>query len=361
MSLEVDIRKKMRDFDLQVSFSEQRKRIGILGASGCGKSMTLKSIAGIETPDTGKICAEGRVLYDSARKINLRPQKRNIGYLFQSYALFPTMTVAENIAAGLSGTREEKRRRVREMAERFHLAGLEDHYPSGLSGGQQQRTALARLMACRPEMILLDEPFSAMDAYLKDQLQEQLSEMLEGYTGTVVLVSHNRDEIYRFCDDVLVMEQGQVIRAGEKKAVFAEPRIRQAAVLTGCKNFCSLERRDAHQAFLRDWGIELFTEREIPEETACIGYRAHWFIPVWAREHPEYDGEIPPNSFRVQERRRVKLPFEMNFYLVPQGSRQPENPAYISWFAQENIQKLLEKKGMPDFLQLDEKQILFLK
>lgn len=186
MSLEVDIRKKLRDFDLQVSFSEQRKRIGILGASGCGKSMTLKSIAGIETPDTGKICADGRVLYDSARKINLRPQKRNIGYLFQSYALFPTMTVAENIAAGLSGTREEKRRRVREMAERFHLAGLEDHYPSGLSGGQQQRTALARLMACRPEMILLDEPFSAMDAYLKDQLQEQLSEMLEGYTGTVV-------------------------------------------------------------------------------------------------------------------------------------------------------------------------------
>ena len=361
MSLEVDIRKKMRDFDLQVSFSEQRKRIGILGASGCGKSMTLKSIAGIETPDTGKICAEGRVLYDSARKINLRPQKRNIGYLFQSYALFPTMTVAENIAAGLSGAREEKRRRVREMAERFHLAGLEDHYPSGLSGGQQQRTALARLMACRPEMILLDEPFSAMDVYLKDQLQEQLSEMLEGYAGTVVLVSHNRDEIYRFCDDVLVMEQGQVIRTGEKKAVFAEPRIRQAAVLTGCKNFCSLERRDAHQAFLRDWGIELFTEREIPEETTYIGYRAHWFIPVWAREHPEYDGKIPPNSFRVQERRRVKLPFEMNFYLVPQGSRQPENPEYITWFAQETMQKLLEEKGMPDFLQLDEKQILFLK
>ena len=126
MNLEVDISKKLRDFDLRVSFSEGRKRIGILGASGCGKSMTLKSIAGIETPDAGRICADGRVLYDSARKINQKPQKRNIGYLFQNYALFPAMTVAENIAAGLSGTREEKRRRVREMTGRFHLeAGTE--------------------------------------------------------------------------------------------------------------------------------------------------------------------------------------------------------------------------------------------
>lgn len=159
MGLVVDIKKKMEDFQLDVRFHSEASRIGILGASGCGKSMTLKAIAGIDTPDAGEIVINGRELYHSGHRINIRPQKRNIGYLFQNYALFPTMTVAKNIEAGLKGAKQEKQKRVDEMLRIFRLDGLKDRMPKELSGGQQQRVALARIMAYEPAVILLDEPF----------------------------------------------------------------------------------------------------------------------------------------------------------------------------------------------------------
>ena len=168
MAIEVKIQRKRNTFELNIDFKSDSKRIGILGASGCGKSMTLKSIAGIEPPESGLIKIEGKTVYDSENKVNLKPQKRNIGYLFQNYALFPTMTVEKNIAAGLKGKKQENAKRVREMIEKFQLTGLEKRFPAELSGGQQQRVALARIMAYKPDVILLDEPFSALDMYLKD-------------------------------------------------------------------------------------------------------------------------------------------------------------------------------------------------
>ena len=147
MAINVQVRKKLDSFLLDISFESKSKRIGILGASGCGKSMTLKSIAGIETPDEGRIEVEGRTLFDRERKVNLKPQKRNVGYLFQNYALFPTMNVEKNIAAGLKGSRQGSETRVRQMIEKFRLQGLEKRLPGQLSGGQQQRVALARIMA----------------------------------------------------------------------------------------------------------------------------------------------------------------------------------------------------------------------
>ena len=163
MAIEVKIQRKLNTFELNIDFKSDSKRIGILGASGCGKSMTLKSIAGIEPPESGLIKIEGKTVYDSENKVNLKPQKRNIGYLFQNYALFPTMTVEKNIAAGLKGKKHENAKRVREMIEKFQLTGLEKRFPAELSGGQQQRVALARIMAYKPDVILLDEPFSALD------------------------------------------------------------------------------------------------------------------------------------------------------------------------------------------------------
>ena len=160
MYLHLDIDKKLNDFRLQVSCEGNASRIGILGASGCGKSMTLKSIAGIEKPDKGRIVLGDRTLFDTSGKINLRPQARRVGYLFQNYALFPTMTVEQNIMAGLYGRGVDASKRVKEMITKFQLEGLEKRRPGELSGGQQQRVALARIMAYRPEAILLDEPFS---------------------------------------------------------------------------------------------------------------------------------------------------------------------------------------------------------
>lgn len=348
MAVNVDIQKQLGDFRLDIRFKSSARRIGILGASGSGKSLTLKSIAGIEQPDRGTIEADGRTFYDRDRKISLKPQDRNVGYLFQNYALFPTMTVEKNIAAGLKGGRKEKEARVREMIRKFRLEGLEKHLPGQLSGGQQQRTALARIMACEPGMILLDEPFSALDMYMKDQLQRELSEMLEDYPGTVILVSHNRDEVYRFSEELLVIDQGSVVAAGETKALFRDPVSREAASLTGCKNFSRIRRIDAHTFEAADWGVTLGVDRGIPEDAQWIGYRAHDFIPVW-----ETGGNGRMLPFTLES--IAELPFEKNYY-IKTGSG-----ATVCWFVQREQECLLEEKGMPSFLAFKEDKILFLK
>mgnify|MGYP002799029466 FL=1 len=157
MALEVDVEKTYGSFHLEASFRSEGEPLTLLGPSGCGKSLTLKCIAGIERPDRGRIVLDGQVLFDSAAHIDLPPQRRRVGYLFQQYALFPHMTVAENIAAGCRGLgREERKKRVAELAAMLRLEGLEGLRPRQLSGGQQQRTALARILASEPRAILLD-------------------------------------------------------------------------------------------------------------------------------------------------------------------------------------------------------------
>ena len=179
MAVSIDIEKDFKGLSLRVKFDSTCATMGILGASGSGKSITLRCIAGIETPDRGRIVVNGRTIFDSDQKINLKPQQRRIGYLFQNYALFPTMTVKENIACGYRGkNKQERDKKVQDYITRYHLEGLEDHLPSQLSGGQQQRVALARMMTGEPEMILLDEPFSALDGYLKDVLQRDMQTFL---------------------------------------------------------------------------------------------------------------------------------------------------------------------------------------
>ena len=187
MAIEVAIKKKIESFSLDVSFSAGEEMFALLGASGCGKSMTLKCIAGIETPDEGKIVLNGRTLFDSEKKINLIPQKRKVGYMFQDYALFPNMTVEKNIMAGMGKNPEKSI--VQDYIRRFRLEGLEHHLPRQLSGGQKQRVALARMMASQPEILLLDEPLSALDSFLKWQVEEELQDLLSEIGKTVLFVS----------------------------------------------------------------------------------------------------------------------------------------------------------------------------
>lgn len=349
MSLSVNVKKRFPDFSLDVRFESSASRIGILGASGCGKSMTLKCIAGIETPDQGEILLGPRVMYRSADRTCVKPQKRNIGYLFQNYALFPTMTVAKNVGAGLKGSRRQKEERVREMLHTFQLEGLEERLPGELSGGQQQRVALARIMAYEPEVILLDEPFSALDQFLKDRLQQELYEMLETYAGTVILVSHDRDEIYRFSEELLVMDRGRVITGGKTRELFADPGYLEAARLTGCKNFSRVQRTGAHRMEALDWGIGLQCKREIPGNIAYVGFRAHEFVPVW--------GEKKENCIRFRLAGSAELPFEKNFYILPENEHAREN---LCWFLQKDKWELLREKGLPDYLELPESRLLFL-
>jgi len=280
MALSVQIQKRLGSFLLDVSFETEGEVLALLGASGCGKSMTLKCIAGIETPDSGRIVLGGRTLFDSERHINLSPQKRRVGYLFQQYALFPNMTVEQNVAAGLhSLSKEERHRIVAEKLRTFRLEGTEKLRPHQLSGGQQQRVALARILASEPEVLLLDEPFAALDSYLKWQLELELMDLLKEFPGDVVFVSHQRDEVYRLCQTVCVLTAGRSDAKEPVQSLFEAPGTVSSALLSGCKNYTRIRRLDHHLVECLDWGVTLETASEVPEQATFVGARAHYLRP----------------------------------------------------------------------------------
>ncbi len=257
MSLVVDIEKKLGSFTLHSRFETERGTMALLGASGCGKSVTLKCIAGIMTPDKGHIVLDGEVLFDSDKHIDLTPQQRRVGYLFQQYALFPNMTVAQNILCGVrSGAKEERRKCVTEHLHRFRLDGLEKKYPAQLSGGQQQRVALARILASEPRAILLDEPFSALDSFLKWSLELELSDLLADFKGPILWVSHDLGECCRNCQTVCVMENGLSGAVTDMATLIRHPTTQGAARLVGCRNFLP-GRRTEHGVRLEGWEIKL--------------------------------------------------------------------------------------------------------
>lgn len=284
MALQVDIRKKFSGFNLQVEFETDGGCMGILGASGCGKTMTLKCVAGIEKPDEGRIVLNGKVLFDSEKGINLPARERRVGYLFQNYALFPTMTVEENLEIVIPGKKKGRLPLAAEQIKRFQLEGLEKRYPSQLSGGQQQRVALARMLLYQPDMIMLDEPFSALDGFLKDTLQMEMLELIREYTGDVLMVSHSRDEIYKFCDHMMLLSQGTTILKGCTKDIFRRPERMEAAKLTGCKNISSIEKISDYELYACDWKIRLKTEEKIGDSIRYVGIRGHNLIPVLGPE-----------------------------------------------------------------------------
>ncbi len=209
--LEVQIYKKLAEFDLDISFQVNDNILGLMGASGSGKSMTLKCIAGIEMPDQGRIVLNGRVLFDSEKKINVPIQKRNVGYMFQSYALFPNMNVYENISVGLRARKvKDVDIVVQKVMQQFRIFELASRYPKQLSGGQRQRVALARLIAYEPDVLLLDEPFSALDEDLKKDLLQELKSELQ-ISKPVIFVSHDKEEVNYLCDLKYKIKQGEII------------------------------------------------------------------------------------------------------------------------------------------------------
>lgn len=211
MLLQAQIQRKLKNFTLQAQLElKQGQLLGLMGPSGSGKSMLLKILAGLEPADRGSIYLNNSCLYNSEEKICLRPQQRHIGYLFQSYALFPNMTVVGNIACVLRAQGCYSQERVQELVQRFKLQGLEQHYPQQLSGGQKQRTALARLLVSRPKVVLLDEPFAALDTELKQELYVELLQLFkqEGLSG--IIVSHDQQELLQLADKILYISNGGI-------------------------------------------------------------------------------------------------------------------------------------------------------
>lgn len=284
MSIAVNIKKNLGSFRLDVAFSQESGVLALLGGSGCGKSMTLRCIAGIETPDSGKIVLNGVTVYDSERKINLPPQQRQVGLLFQNYALFPNMTVEENILCGLREKRDksEKTALLAEYIRKFHLEGLEKHTPTQLSGGQKQRCALARMLIGRPGILMLDEPFSALDSYLRWELERELLSTLREYDGTVLFVSHDRDEVYRISDRIAVYQNGTIDVIGDKWELFRQPITCTAAILTGCKNVAEASYSEK-TVTVPQWGLTLPLPADgLPDGMTHLGIRARKMLPATA-------------------------------------------------------------------------------
>ena len=280
MSLEVDIEKKFKGFHLQSQFTAGDETMGLLGASGCGKSLTMRSIAGIERPDSGKIVVNGTVFFDRApgkkARVDLTPQQRKTALLFQNYMLFPNLTVAQNVAAGISKdvSPADRDAMVQTELKRFGLSGFEKRYPVQLSGGQQQRVALARMLAARPGILMLDEPFSALDAHLKSVLEQNLVSLFDAFRGTILYVSHDIDEALRFCDRIAVVESGHIMEMGTGDDLVNRPQSQAGIKLSGCKNATPAERVGARRVWLPKWGVEVETAADVPEGVKCLGVRA---------------------------------------------------------------------------------------
>jgi len=277
MELLVDIKKKLPGFNLNVCFKAGQDVMGLLGASGSGKSMTLRCIAGIEKPEKGRIVLNGRVLFDSDKRINIPSRERKVGYLFQNYALFPNMTIEENIGFALNKLPKEKRISViKEKIEMIKLEGLESRYPSQLSGGQQQRVALARALVIEPEILLLDEPFSALDDHLRNVLAKQLLDTLSNYHGVTLFVTHNMEEAYKICKDLVVLKNGNVEAKGEKEEIFRKPPTISTAKLTGCKNYSKAQYISQNKLYAVDWGVSLNVKDTLDKNVEHVAIRAHY-------------------------------------------------------------------------------------
>ena len=352
MAVSVDIEKKLHGFTLKVKLESDGSPMGILGASGSGKSMTLRCIAGIQTPDSGRIVVNDKVLFDSEKKINLKPQERKVGYLFQNYALFPTMTVEKNIACGYRGDKKHLKAKVADYIERYQLNGLEKRYPGQLSGGQQQRVALARILAYEPEALLLDEPFSAMDTYLREGLRLELSKVLADYDGVSVMVTHDRDEAFQLCKNIMLLDKGHVLIAGNSRKIFQDPVTCKAARLTGCKNISKIERIGEYRVRALDWdNLEFVTDRTVGDDITAIGIRAHDFEPLAGEKAKTKKEAGEENLIPVVKPAISEMPFE--WYITLSNGL---------WWKKEKTIHTHDAAGVvPEYLRADPSAILLLK
>lgn len=356
MALYVDIQKKLNNFTLKVKFEAEEEVFSLLGASGCGKSMTLKCIAGIEKPDCGKIILNNKILYDSNNNVCLPPQKRRVGYMFQDYALFSNMTVEKNICSGINKKAANKDMNIiiKDILKKFKLEGLEKQYPDKLSGGQKQRVAMARMLVSEPEIILLDEPFSALDSYLKWNMIQEMEDELKSLNKTVLFVSHDRDEVYRLSNRIGAVNKGTLEVIESKEDFFDNPKTVTAAILSGCKNIIYAEKEDKYHVRVPEWNISLFTEKEVPDNIKAIGIRAHDFISEYNLNNIKYSKEelnifrIIPDKIKIEEDQ-----FEWNIYFECNENMSNK----IQWKINKN---LFLGKEMPESLYVMPNKILCL-
>ncbi|MDJ0561539.1 MAG: ATP-binding cassette domain-containing protein, partial [Microcystis sp. M53599_WE4] len=355
IGLLVDIEKHLPGFNLSVAFNCQNQPLGLLGASGSGKSLILRSLAGVETPSRGRIVLNGRILFDSEKGINLPSRQRRIGFVVQNYALFPHLTVAENIAFSLPKNLSKKviKQQIANQLELVQLPGMENRYPHQLSGGQQQRVAIARALASRPEALLLDEPFSALDTHLRAQLERQMIKTLSNYDGVTIFVTHNMDEAYRICENLLVMEKGRAIANNSKQKIFERPDSVSLAKITGCKNFSRAIIINNQQLEAIDWDVKLHTVPRIPDYLAYTGIRAHQII--FGRDL----GDI--NTFPCWLANAIEGPHRVTLYLKLNQPSNHDRDFHIQAELYKDKWLEIKEQALPWTVTLSPQRLLLLK
>ncbi|MGA8034576.1 MAG: sulfate/molybdate ABC transporter ATP-binding protein [Candidatus Acidiferrales bacterium] len=313
MPLEVNIEKKLANFTLALKFHAADAPLSILGASGAGKTMLLRCIAGLEKPDHGRIALNGRALFDSERGISLPARERGVGLLFQNYALFPHKTVQQNIAFGLAAVSPEARNaRLAQLSARTHVAELNDRYTGELSGGEQQRVALARALAVEPKALLLDEPLSAMDTHLRSQIETLLEETFASYPHPSLVVTHNIEEAYRISADLLVLARGRIVAYGPKQEILRQPPNTEVARLTGCKNISRVQAEPDGSITAIDWGVRLQLNDMAAASARFVGIRAHH---ICFAKSPETSPNLGGNVIPCWLAHTSETPFRMTVFL----------------------------------------------
>ena len=285
MSLNIDIERRVGGFHLRVPLSSPGGSLAILGPSGCGKSMTLRCVAGIDRPDRGRIELNDRTLYDSAARVCLPPQRRGVGYLFQNYALFPNMTVRGNVLAALHRKcpRAEANRRTDAILSALRLEAVACHRPAQLSGGQAQRVALARILVAPPQLLMLDEPFAALDESLRQHVLDELEALLARFDRDVILVTHNREEAFRLCRRTAILCDGRVLECGDTPALFRRPTHPDTAQILGVDNLSPAVPVDAHHVLATDWS-QVLPLPCVSEGLTHVGIRADQLRAATARD-----------------------------------------------------------------------------
>ncbi len=291
--LDLAIEKRLRGFRLQTQLTIGDEVAALYGPSGAGKSLTLLAIAGLFRPSSGTIRINGRTVFDSAAGIDMPPHHRRVGLVFQEYALFPHKTVLGNLAYGLPNglPKQDARHKVEELLRLMQLTGLAGHYPHQLSGGQRQRVALGRALIGHPEVLLLDEPFSALDFAVRETLRQELLEIVSGYRGTILLVTHNLQEAYLMASTIAVIDAGKILQVGGREEVLHRPRTRRVAEHTAAKNILrGVASRNASGHWEILWrGHQLVADGQVParpgEVEFCI--RPEDIRLVWPEKVPE--------------------------------------------------------------------------
>jgi molybdate transport system ATP-binding protein len=354
--LRVDLEKRLANFDLAVRFEVGPEILVLFGPSGAGKTQTLNAIAGLATPNAGEITLGETTFFRKDRPGpvgHLPARKRRVGYVFQNYALFPHLTALENVAYPLWRQRDANRQ-AGLLLERMHLAHLADHYPHQLSGGQQQRVAIARALAAEPKVLLLDEPFSALDLAIRERLQQDLQALQTDLGLVVVYVTHSLDDAFAIGDRLAVMREGRIEQVGPIEAVFRQPASDKVLEILGIPNVFSAQVVELTSTGLRlDWdGLHL----EVPLQPAVVGQRVRAYIRPEDIKilYPDRPLMSPVRHNQVVGRivsRRPTSNFQTLGVLLPNG-RQVEVsfPTYtytpLSLRADDEVNLSLRKEGL---------------